>query len=72
VKKGTAISFCSPEEKDRLTAIQTFLDKPIETLSIGKKEYDYTISLSDKEESIQELIREQEDWEKKRKKPNKK
>lgn len=72
VKKGIAISFCSPEEKERLDSIQAFLNKKIETISVSKKEYVYTISLSDKEESIQDLIREQEEWEKKKKKSKKK
>jgi ATP-dependent RNA helicase RhlE len=72
VKKGTAISFCSPEEKERLADIQTFLNREIETISISKKEYDYTISLSDRKESIQELIQEQEAWEAGKKKKKKK
>ncbi len=71
-KKGIAISFCSTEEKDRLEDIQLFLNKKIETIPIAKKEYAFTISLSSEEESIQELINEQEEWDKKKKKKGKK
>ena len=71
-KKGIAISFCSTEEKNRLEDIQLFLNKKIETIPIAKKEYAFTISLSSEEESIQDLINEQEEWEKKKKNRKKK
>ncbi len=70
--KGVALSYCSTEEKERLDTIQTFLTKPIETIGVSKKEYDYTISFSNKEEDVMQLINEQEAWEKKNKKKNKK
>ena len=47
------------------------MNKKIEVIPIRKKDYDYTVSLSNKEASIQEMIREQEEWEKGRKKRNK-
>ena len=72
VKKGIAVSFCSSEEKERAESIQGFLNKKIEVIPISKKEYDYTVSLSNEEASIKELIREQEEWEKSRKKKSKK
>ena len=72
VKKGIAVSFCSTEEKERFESIQTFLNKKIEVIPVSKKEYDYTISLSNEEASIKEMIREQEEWEKNRKKKSKK
>ncbi len=71
-KKGIAISFCSTEEKNRLEDIQLFLNKKIETIPIAKKEYAFTISLSSEEESIQDLINKQEEWEKKKKNRKKK
>lgn len=71
VKKGIALSFCSTEEKNRFESIQTFLNKKIEVIPVGKKDYDYTVSLSHEEASIQEMIREQEEWEKGRKKKSK-
>jgi len=71
-KKGIAISFCSTEEKARLEDIQMFLNKNIETIPITKNDYAFTISLSGEEESIQDLINEQEEWEKNKKKKGKK
>ncbi|MBU2453007.1 MAG: DEAD/DEAH box helicase, partial [Proteobacteria bacterium] len=70
--KGIAISFCSKEETDRLEAIQLFLNKKIETIPISKKDYAFTLSLSSEQESIQELIKGQEEWEKTKKKKYKK
>jgi len=72
VNKGIAISFCSREEKERLEDIQQFLNKKIETIPVSKKEYTYTLSLSNETRSIQELIQEHEDWGKKKKKRKKK
>lgn len=71
-KKGTALSFCSREEKERLEDIQQFLNKKIETIPVSKKEYTHTLSLSNETQSIQALIQEQEDWEGKKKKRKKK
>ena len=72
VKKGIAISFCSTEEKELLDAIQGFLNKKIEMIPISKKEHDDTITFANETESYQDLIKEQEDWEKKNKKKRKK
>ncbi|MDA3917045.1 MAG: DEAD/DEAH box helicase [Deltaproteobacteria bacterium] len=72
VKKGIAISFCSKEEKEQLKDIELFLNKDIETISISKKEYSHTIILSNETQSVQDLIIEQEEWGKKRKKRKKK
>ena len=67
VKKGIAISFCSREEKERLDKIQQFLNKKIEIIPVSRKDHAETISLSNETQSIQDLIREQEEWEKKKK-----
>ncbi|MBU0465710.1 MAG: DEAD/DEAH box helicase [Proteobacteria bacterium] len=72
VKKGIAISFCSTEEKELLDAIQGFLNKKIEMIPITKKEHDDTITFANETENYQDLIKEQEDWEKKNKKKRKK
>jgi hypothetical protein len=48
------------------------LNKKIQVIPIGKKDYDYTVSLSNEEASIQEMIQEQEEWEKGKKKKSKK
>lgn len=45
-KRGTAVSFCSSEEKLVLDEIQTYLDKEIDVLSISKNEYSETIEFS--------------------------
>jgi len=71
VKKGIAISFCSKEEKERLDAIQGFLNKKIEMISINRKDHAETITLPSKTQSIQDLIQEQEAWEKKKRKKRK-
>ncbi len=72
VKKGIAISFCSKEEKEQLKEIELFLNKEIETISISKDEHANTITFSSETQSVRDLIREQEEWEKKRKKRRKK
>ncbi len=72
VKKGIAISFCSTEEKERLDSIQGFLNKKIEMIPISKKEHDQTITIVNETQNIQDLIIEQEEWEKKKRKKGKK
>ena len=46
VKKGLAISFCSPEEKPVLDEIETFLGQKVNALIIDKEEYTATFDLS--------------------------
>jgi ATP-dependent RNA helicase RhlE len=74
VNKGVAISFCSKDEKERLTDIQEFLKKKIEVITIGKKEHAYTLDLPKEEVDVRALIQQHEDLQKKkkRKKKNKK
>ena len=72
IKKGIAISFCSPEEKERLDAIQGILNKKIEMIPISKKEHKDTIALTNETDNIQDLIMEQEEWEKKKRTKRKK
>jgi len=62
VNKGIAISFCSSEEKDTLEEIQSFLDKPIEVLKVGKKEYAATIVPSSGEKDLRSLVAEHDAW----------
>jgi ATP-dependent RNA helicase RhlE len=47
VKKGLAVSFCSPEEKPVLDEIETFLDQKVKVLIIDKEEYTATVDLSE-------------------------
>ncbi len=59
-KKGTAISFCSKEERETLAVIESFLDKPITLLKIDKNEYEATIDFSPAStHDWQSLIKEQ-------------
>lgn len=71
-RKGTALSFCSTEEKPLLEAIQEFLNKDIETIQMSKKEYGLIVQASETPETIQNLIQANEDWEKSRKKKSRK
>jgi len=68
--KGIAISYCSKEENKQLEDIQTFLNKKIETIPLSKNEY--SMAIKPETDDIFDLIKEQEDFEKKQKKPKKK
>jgi ATP-dependent RNA helicase RhlE len=67
VNKGVAISFCSQGEKECLDQIQKFLNKEIEVIEIGKKDYAVVLDSPKEEMSLQELIDEHENWLKKKK-----
>ena len=45
--KGVAVSFCSPEEKNVLQEIETFMDKKINVLQVDKADYSETLSLTE-------------------------
>ncbi len=72
VRKGQALSFCSPEEKPMLEEIETYLSKPISVLEIDKKEYAETLRLTEdvanKWKDVMAEIEEAEKWKKSRKK----
>lgn len=71
-KKGLAVSFCSPEEKEVLAEIEKFLDKPIKVLDIDKAEYaetlDLTSEVGDKWKATMLEIEKAEKWMKKKEK----
>ncbi len=71
LNKGIAISFSSKEEKERLQDIELFLNKKIETISISKKEHANTMNISNETQSAQDLIKENEEWEKTKKRKRK-
>ena len=48
VKKGIALSFCSEDEKELLSEIQQFLNKEIEVIKLGKKDYARTVEVAQK------------------------
>ncbi len=66
VNKGVAISFCSKEEMTHLEEIQAFLGKDIEVLHVGKGDYSQTLQFT-QEISAEDLIADQEAFEKGRK-----
>ena len=69
IKKGLAVSFCSPEEKPILEEIETFLGQKISVLLIDKEEYTMTIDLSlDNPNDWKALLREEEQNPKSKKK----
>lgn len=43
-QRGVAVSFCSPEEKEKLFAIEDYIGKSIEPLVLSKKSYSYALS----------------------------
>lgn len=70
--KGIAISFCSPEEKEALTAIEAFLESPIERLTVSKKEYAETLEVPGANHDVMALINANESRKKRKKgKPKK-
>ena len=68
--KGSAISFCSTEERQRLDEIQQMLEKKIEVVKIGKKSYSLTIEPEAVTSPLHKLLEEAEILP--RKKPKKK
>ena len=47
IRKGLAVSFCSPEEKPVLDEIETFLDQKIKVVNIDQDDYSATIDFSE-------------------------
>jgi ATP-dependent RNA helicase RhlE len=70
VNKGIALSFCSKDEKERLEEIQQFLNKDIEVMKLGKKDYAQTLDISKKKTGVQALIEDHEAWLKSKKRKN--
>ncbi|HEX7583749.1 MAG TPA: DEAD/DEAH box helicase [Prolixibacteraceae bacterium] len=61
IRKGLAISFCSPEEKPMLEEIENFLGQKINALIIDKEEYTATIDFAaDNPNDWKALLREDE------------
>ncbi len=75
VNKGIALSFCSEDEKELLSEIQQFLNKDIEVIKLGKKDYARTLDIAKKntDHDLQALIADHEAWLKtKKRKPSRK
>ncbi|KAF5061643.1 ATP-dependent RNA helicase RhlE [anaerobic digester metagenome] len=45
-RRGTAVSFCSNEEKPLLDAIEAFMEKEIQVLNIGRQDYEAIVDLA--------------------------
>ncbi|MFN6944879.1 MAG: DEAD/DEAH box helicase [Cytophagaceae bacterium] len=72
MSKGIAVSFCSPEEKEMLNEIETYITKPVKVLDIDKQSYTETIDFSeDKTTDLKSLMEEIEFLEDKHKKSKK-
>jgi len=65
--KGTAISFCSSEEKEILGEIQSLLKKEISELQLSKGDYLEIAPPPRKAKDIKALLKEHEEWENKKK-----
>ncbi len=71
--KGTAISFCSSDEKEILKEIEEYLTKPIVVREIDKDDYEAVVDLSsDSEHDWQSVVDELIDFEEGNKKKGKK
>ena len=63
-QKGQAVSFCSSEEKEKLSVIEKNLGKPIQRIDISKKEYQYTLNNTENNShDWQSLLKEAEEQE---------
>ncbi|RMG87535.1 MAG: DEAD/DEAH box helicase [Bacteroidetes bacterium] len=72
-RRGTALAFCSSEERPLLDEIQNLLNAPIATAHIDPDEYQATLDLSeDRSKSLKELLAEVESVLHKKKKRKKK
>jgi Superfamily II DNA and RNA helicases len=71
-KKGLAVSFCSPEEKETLEQIEAYLTKPVKVLQINPLEYTETRLLThektDKWKELMQEIEQAEAWKEKKRK----
>lgn len=69
--KGFAVSFCGEEEKAVLKEIEQFLGRPVTIMNIEKDEYHETLDFTeDADDNWKSLIKENEEFLSKRKKPN--
>jgi len=61
--KGEAISFCSSEEKPLLEAVEGFITKPVEVITVSKKGYSEVIREHDRSAmDLKALVAEHDAW----------
>lgn len=58
--KGIAVSFCAKEEKPLLENIQTLITKKIDVIKVSKSDYEMIVEPPDLDQSIQEMIANEE------------
>ena len=68
VKKGIALSYCSKDEKERLSDIQTFINKEIEVVTVTKNDYAQVTEVEKEFDDIKDLIEDHEQRIKQKKK----
>ncbi len=72
-QKGYAVTFCSKEEKIILEEIEEFMGKKVTVMEIEKSDYHETLDFTeDTDDNWKALIKENEEFLKTQKKPNKK
>lgn len=74
-KKGIAVSFCSPEEKELLNEIEDYIGKPIVVMEISKSEYTETLAFtaesnSDWKTLLRKAEEDEKQWKLKKRKKN--
>ncbi|MDQ6988673.1 MAG: DEAD/DEAH box helicase, partial [Mariprofundaceae bacterium] len=63
VNKGQAIAYCAEEERPLLEAIQDFINKPIQTIQVGKNTYNDIASAPEKSnQDLKSLVAEHDAW----------
>lgn len=67
INKGTAISFCSSEEKDLLEEIQSFLNKPIDVIKTKSHEYNQTLNAPTADMDLRSLVHDDKPLKKRKK-----
>ena len=68
VKKGSALSYCSRDEKERLDEIQAFINKKVEVVHVTKNDYAMVVEPEQDFEDVRDLIADHEQWLKGKKK----
>jgi ATP-dependent RNA helicase RhlE len=71
VKKGSALSFCSKEERALLGEIEQFLTKKIEVIPTDRSEVLPEVGDQTKKQSLEELVAEHREWLNRKKKRDK-
>ena len=71
LRKGRAIAFCSEGEKELLEKIEEYIGKEVESLSLGRTEYEKTLRFSG-DLSAEDLVAANEAFEKGRKRKKRK